>query len=262
MSIKTLQLTGILILIPFFGGVMLQETQAQPNKEELLEQASEYFSQSQESEALKAYLDVLKVDGDNFEALWHISLLHARIGYRAESKAQMREYYEESLKYAEEVLQKYPEEGRSHFVYAVANGRISDISGSKVRIEKSHVVKRHIDKALEMMPEFGPAWHLLGLWHSKVANVGSAQKFAAGMFSKGLPKGASNAKAAQYIRKAIDLEPSQTLRFKLDLAQHYQRAGEDQKAISVLNEVLKMNAETEIDQWNLERARDLLDDLM
>lgn len=261
MSIKTLQKIGFVIFIQFLGVMFIAEALAQSDKNELLEQASEYFSQSKESEALEAYLEVLEMDEDHFEALWHTSLLYARIGYRMESEEKMREYYENSLEYAEQALEKHSDEGESHFVYAIANGRISDISDRSVRIEKSHIVKEHVEKAVEMMPDYGPAWHLFGLWHSKVANVGSAQKLAAGMFSKGLPEGASNQKAVEYVEKAIELNPDQKLRFKLDLARHYQRAGANQKAISVLKEVVKMNAETEIDKWNLERAGELLQEL-
>ncbi|MDR9415798.1 MAG: hypothetical protein RI564_05910 [Gracilimonas sp.] len=261
MSFKKPFKIGIMVLLQFAGIIMLSEVRAQSEKNKLLDKASKNFSQSNETEALESYLEVLKFDKDNFEALWHISLLYARIGYRFESEQKMRTYYQRSLDYAEEVLNKYPEEGKAHFVYAVANGRISDISGSGERVEKSHVIKKHAEKAVDMMPDYAPAWHLLGLWHSKVANVGSAQKLAAGVFSKGLPKGATNQKAVEYIQKAMDLEPEQMLRFKLDLARHYQRSGEHKKAIAVLEEVITMDANNDIDKWNLQRASELLSDL-
>lgn len=228
---------------------------------DFLQEARQYFNKAEESKALEAYLKVLENYPQNFEALWHTSLIYARIGYRSDTKEEMMENYQKALTYAEKTLKLYPDKGYSHFVYAVANGRISDVSDSQTRIKKSHIVKKHAEKAVELLPEYAPAWHLLGLWHSKVANVGSAKQFAAGLLSDGLPEGASNKKAVEYIQKAIQLQPNQTLRYKLDLARHYDRAGEPQKAINVLKEVVQITPNNDIDRWNLERARSLLTEL-
>ncbi|MCP9290952.1 tetratricopeptide repeat protein [Gracilimonas sediminicola] len=226
--------------------------------DELLLEAGRRFDNSEESEALNIYLEVLKQETQNLEALWHTSLIYARVGYRYDSEEEMMENYQKALTYAEKTLELYPDEGYAHFVYAVANGRISDLSDSQTRIRKSHVVKKHAQKAVELLPNYAPAWHLLGLWHSKIANVGSARQFAAGLFSDGLPEGASNQKAVEYMQKAIRLQPEQTLRYKLDLARHYERAGENNKAIQILKEVVQITPKNDIDRWNLERARDLL----
>jgi|AntRauTorckE6833_2_1112554.scaffolds.fasta_scaffold00225_5 FimV-like protein len=252
------------LLVVFFlimGTSDYTNAQSSTDIDTLLFNAQELFDQTSENEALDTYLKVLQKDANNFEALWHTSLLYARIGYRMNSESEMNTYYQKSLDYAEQTLEKYPDKGLSHFVYGVANGRISDISGSKVRIEKSHIVKKHAKKAVEMLPKYAPAWHLLGLWHSKVANIGSGQRFAAGIFSKGVPSGASNEKAEEYIKKALELKPDQVIRFKLDLARHYERSGQKQKAINTLQEVLNESPQNEIDQWNLRRAEKFLDTL-
>lgn len=231
------------------------------SEDSLLTVAHSYFGQGEEQKALATYQRVLKANSTNFEALWHTSLLYARVGYRYDTEEEMMTNYQEALKYAEKTLRLYPNQGYSHFVYAIANGRISDLSDTQTRIKKSHIIKKHAEKAVELLPGYGPAWHLLGLWHSKVANVGAAQRFAAGLFSQGVPEGASNQKAVQFINKAITLNPEQTLRYKLDLARHYERAGEDEKAIQTLKEVLKITPENYIDEWNLDQARSLLSSL-
>ncbi|MEQ8525088.1 tetratricopeptide repeat protein [Gracilimonas sp.] len=231
------------------------------NADSISQKAAEYFYESEEKKSLQNYLKVLEIEPDNFEALWHTSLLYARVGYRYESEAEMIENYQKALSYAEKTLKLYPDEGYSHFVYAVSNGRISDVSDSQTRIKKSHLVKKHAEKAVQLLPEYAPAWHLLGLWHSKIANVGSARQFAAGLFSEGLPEGASNQKAVEYMQKAIRIQPEQTLRYKLDLARHYERAGQNTKAIQTLKEIVQIAPNNDIDRWNLERARDLLQKL-
>lgn len=223
--------------------------------------ATTHFDEGEEQRALEIYLTVLSKDPHHFEALWHTSFVLSRIGFRLDSKKEMSDYYNQALEYAKKTLELYPDKGLSHFVYAIAQGRISDISNSRTRIQKSHIIKKHAEKAVELLPNYGPAWHLLGIWNSEIANVGSAQRFAAGIFSGGLPEGASNKKAEQYIKKALELTPDQVIRFKLDLARHYERSGQKQKAIGTLKEVLKESPRNPIDEWNLERAKGLLEDL-
>lgn len=237
------------------------KAQDSTTKDSLLQTAGEYFGEAKEKKALDTYLKILELEENNFEALWHVSLLYARIGFRFDSQDQKEDYYHKAFEFAEQTLKKYPDKGHAHFVYALANGRISDISDTQVRIEKSHIIKKHAEKAVKMIPDYAPVWHLLGIWHSEVANVGSAQKLAAGVFSQGLPEGASNSKAEQYIQKALELNPDQALRFKLDLARHYRRAGETEKAIQTLEAIIGIKPQNEIDEWNLERSRELLEEL-
>lgn len=249
---------GILLCLFITDLNMAQET---TSSDALAGKAALFFENAQEEEALKTYLNLLNNDPDHFDALWHTALLYARIGYRTNSEQQREDYYKKSLEYAKKTLDQYPDSGYAHFVYAVAQGRISDVSGSSTRIEKSHIVKDHAQKAVELLPDYGPAWHLLGIWNSEVANVGTAQRLAANIFSNGLPDGASNDKAEEYIKKAMELKPEQVIRFKLDLARHYDRLGQKQKAIDILTEVTQESPRNDIDEWNLQRAKKLLREL-
>ncbi|MDR9419277.1 tetratricopeptide repeat protein [Gracilimonas sp.] len=237
------------------------KAQDSPSIDSLTSKASVYFDEAREEKALKTYLSVLNQKPQNFEALWHTSLLYARIGFRMNSKKEMEDYYNESLSYAEKTLKLYPDRGYTHFVYAIAQGRLSDISGASKRIEKSHIIKKHAIKATELLPDYAPAWHLRGIWNSEVANISSAERFAAGVFSQGIPEDASNEKAEEYIKKAIELNPEQVIRFKLDLARHYNRSGQKEKAIEALKEVVQENPRNPIDEWNMERAKQLLKEL-
>jgi tetratricopeptide (TPR) repeat protein len=257
----SLKKTLSLFFIIFLAWGETCPAQITPSTDELLLEAGRYFDKSEERQALDIYLEVLKQQPRNFKALWRTSLIYARVGFRCNSEDEMMENYQKALTYAEKTLKLYPDEGYAHFVYAVANGRISDLSDAQTRIKKSYIVKKHALKAVELLPNYAPAWHLLGLWHSKVANVGSAKQFAAGLFSEGLPEGASNQKAVEYMQKAIQLQPGQTLRYKLDLARHYERAGETTKAIQMLKEVVQTSPKSDIDRWNLEQAKDLLEKL-
>lgn len=247
-----------------FMGIGLNNSlyaQTEVPKDSLLSSAQQLFDEGSEKKSLNLFLKVLESDSTNFEALWHTSLLYARLGFRLNNEDAMMEHYQTSMKYAEKAIEEYPDEGYSHFVYAIAHGRISDLSKTNTRIKKSHIIKEHAVKATELLPDYAPAWLLLGVWHSEVANISSAQRIAAGVVSKGIPKGASNEKAEEFIKKAIELDPDQTIRYKLDLGRHYLRAGETQKARQTIQELLEVETKNEIDKWNLERAREVLNEI-
>lgn len=255
------QLILTIVTAVCFGLLEYAHARPQVDTDSLLSEAKQLFDEAREKEALNTYLEVLEKDENNFEALWHSSLLHARIGFRLDNKDEMMERYQKALEYAEKTMEYYPGKGHSHFVYAIAHGRISDLSDNKTRIEKSHIVKEHAEKAVEKIPEYAPAWILLGVWHSEVANINSARKLAAGVVSEGIPDGASNEKAEEYIKKALELDPAQAIRFKLDLGRHYLRTGETEKAVQALQEVLELEPQNEIDEWNLERAGKILEEI-
>lgn len=261
MTKKCFYFTFFSCLITVILSVGNLQAQKPAANDSLLNTASQFFDQSKEREALQSYQKILQHDSLHFDALWHTSLLYARIGFRINDEEQQKDYYHKALKFAEKTMKAYPDSGMSHFVYAVANGRISDISDTKERIQLSHIVKKHTQKATELLPNYASAWLLFGIWHSEVANVSRAQELAASVVSKGIPEGASNQKAVEFIKKAIDLNPDQLIRFKLDLGRHYKRSGETEKAIKTLSEVLNAEAKTEIDKWNQEQAQELLEEL-
>tara|TARA_R110002049_G_scaffold58835_1_gene159569 strand:- start:259 stop:1047 length:789 start_codon:yes stop_codon:yes gene_type:complete len=246
-----------------FSSLFTLSLQAQSTNavDSLLQLANQQFDNGNEKQALRNYKEVLETDSLNFKSLWRTSLLYSRIGFRIEDNEEKKDYYQQAMKYAERTINKYPDKGFSHFVYAVANGRISDISDTKERIRRSHIIKKHTDKAIELLPEYAPAWLLLGVWHSEVANITTAQRLAAKFISEGIPVGASNEKAEEYIKKAIELDPEEKIRYQLDLGRHYKRIGEDEKAAQILEKVLEIEPKNEIDKWNLNRAREILEEL-
>ncbi|MEX2362825.1 MAG: hypothetical protein WD597_04345 [Balneolaceae bacterium] len=219
--------------------------------------ADQRFKEMKEGEALDIYLKVLEMESQNYTALWNASLLFAREGYRKKDEEKKRELYKRAHYYGEKTILSYPDSGHAHYVFAVANGRLSDIAEKKERIRKSHIVKKHIEKAAELAPDYAPVWHLYGVWHSSIANISNAEKLGANLISEGLPGGASNEKAEEYLKRAIEVDPYQIL-FRLDLAKHYKNSGQREKAAEQFRKVLEMEPQFQNDHQHLEDAKALL----
>ena len=122
-------------------------------------------------------------------------------------------------------------------------------------------MKEYAYRAVEMDPEFAPAWHLAGIWHSKLANVSRTERLAARLIYGSLPDGASNQKAVEYLNRAIDMDQNVIL-FKLDLAQHYQETGQKKRAVETLETILDMQPVSLNDYYDLKEARERYEQLI
>lgn len=225
----------------------------------LLQKAEEQVDSFNEKDAIETYKKVLEKEPKNFEALWNISVLHSTVGYRSEDEETQEEYYNKALEFAEKAVEEYPDKGYSYYAMAVAKGRISKLKGNKERIKLSHDVQENIKKAVDMIPDHSLSWHLYGVWQSEVANVGRAERFAANFISEGIPD-ASNEKAEEYLKKAMELNPDNIL-IRYDLAMHYVRSDQEEQAIPVLEELLTIEPELKDGKRHMDEAEKLLNDL-
>lgn len=258
---KYLFLTFILLLFVAHAssGVGLAQSPNSESIDEMLEKANDLHMTGEEQESLDVYLDVLDRDSDNLEALWNATVLHTKIGHRKDSEEEMADHYEKAGELADRALEHHGDSGYAFYAKAVATARMTEILDTGDKIEASHEIKENIEKASERLPDFAPVWHLYGVWHSDVANTSSAEKMAAGLFSKGVPD-ASNDKAEEYLLKATEMDEENIL-FLQDLAKHYLKVDKPEKAKEVLSKILEVEPVMKDDEAYQQEAKDLLSDL-
>jgi FimV-like protein len=228
--------------------------------EQMIKEAEQKVEELDEETALSIYKEVLEKDSEHYEALWNASLLTTRKYYRKSDEDLQIEGYQKALEIAETVAELYPDKGHSHYVYAVAKGRLADLKGTRDMIEASHDIEDRIEKAVELIPDYAPVWHLYGVWHSDIATVNRAERTAARLVSEGLPDDAEEDKAEKYLKKSIDMMPESIL-FRVDLAKHYMEIDENDKAREVLEEAASMEPKMMDDDDKKEEAKELLEEL-
>ncbi len=247
------------MLFVFIPSSVLGSDLLDPDK--MLKKAEELFDEGKEEEALKIYMEVLDEESENYEALWNASLINSRLGYQLgdDEEEKQLEYYNEALNLADRAIEHHDDEGHSYYVKAVALGRWSELQDNETRIETSHEIRENIEKAADMIPDYAPVWHLYGVFHSDVANISGAEKFAANLISEGVPDG-SNEKAEEYLKKAIEMMPECIL-FRLDLAKHYLKVDDEEQAREVLEEIKEMEPTLPNEGQLKEEAANILEDL-
>lgn len=224
-----------------------------------LEVADDLHMSGEEQESLEIYEEVLAEDSDNITALWNSSVLHAKIGYRKDSEEEMRPHFKTALDLAEKAVNSHPDNGYAYYAMAVAMGRMTEVMGPGDKIDASREVKENVEKAANLIPDFAPVWHLYGVWHSDVANMSGALKAAAGLFTSGIPD-ASNEKAEEYLRKAISMDEDNIL-FRLDLAKHYLKVDQPDKAKPLLEEILTIEPQMKDDPGYINEAKEILEEI-
>ena len=222
----------------------------------LLNDANQYIQNGEDEKALNVYMGILSKEPENYEALWNSSLIYSKKGRMQADFSSMEPYFRTALEIAGFCLEKHPDKSRSHYVFALASAGLADeMPNSTERIQLIWNMKEHSYRAARLDPDYAPAWHLKGVWHSKIANISRAERFAARFVYGALPEGASNSKAEEYLKRAITMSPD-TILFQLDLAQHYQESGQSKKAYPVLQSILTMEPVSQNDYFDLDEARE------
>lgn len=227
------------------------------NANETLQKANQLFSEYKEPQALEAYLSVLKSEPENCTALWNASYLYSRIGNRFDEKKKKVEYFKKAKELAEKALKVDSTDANSNFAMSVAMGRMALISSAKARVAASADIKHYAEQALKYDPHHAGAWHVLGRWNYKVANLNFAERFAAKVLFGGLPKGASDQNAINDYKKAIEYDGN-TMMYYIDLAKVYKAEDQDQEAIQTLQKMLQLQPKTPDDPGFVEEAHKML----
>jgi FimV-like protein len=206
--------------------------------------------------AYETFKQVLKKDGRNYYALWKCSELCSRIGHRQTSNSQRDDFYQAGKIYAEAAIKVNPAGADGYYVLSLAMGRMAQTASGDERIKAVKEIKANAEKAIQLNPGNGRAWHVLGKWNYEVSNLNIFERSAVKLFYGGLPK-ASLQEAIRCYEKARSLEPAFALN-NLELAKAYVRDGQPQKAIQLLKELPFIPTKTEDDAAIREEGKTLL----
>jgi tetratricopeptide (TPR) repeat protein len=179
------------------------------------------YAQFDDQKALEHYSEALKLEPANYEALWKTSRAMVDIAdvipaTDNDIKARQMKMYTEATALAKKAVAANPNDTWGHFQLAAANGKRLLLLGKKEQIDASKAVRAEIDKAIQLDPTNHLAYHALGRWHRRMAEIGGAKRFFGGIIYGSIPKG-SFAESEKNLRKAIELHP--------EYANHYLELG-------------------------------------
>jgi Tfp pilus assembly protein PilF len=81
-------------------------------------------------------------------------------------------------------------------------------------------IRGAIEKAISLDPQNGFAYHVYGIWHRKMAEIGKMSRMLASVvYGRSIPAG-SMEKSIEYLNKAVTLNPT-VIASRLELARSY-----------------------------------------
>jgi tetratricopeptide (TPR) repeat protein len=119
-------------------------------------------------------------------------------------------------------------------------------------------VKENIEKALELNPNDGASWHVLGMWHTGVANLNFVMKAALKALFGGMPE-ASHEKAIECFLKADAAKPN--LSTTVELAKVYKTLNKKAECKATLEKALTMDTSLPVYRLAQEEAKAMLANL-
>ncbi len=211
-----------------------------------LRQAATLLTKYRESEALAEYQAVLKLNAQHYEALWRAAVLSVSIGNRYSDETRKKAYFGAAHQYAARALEIQPEGGESNYAMALALFSEAGLISARDRLRLFKQLRPHVYLAAERRPDMPEAWQLLGRWYYRVAHYNVLEKTFSRIFLGGYPQGASTKKALGALEKARELDPTR-VQYCYDLARIYKYQGQRRRAITVLQEAIKLPTYTSED---------------
>jgi tetratricopeptide (TPR) repeat protein len=248
----------ILLLASVFLASVSSPLQAQ-NVAALLQQAQTFEKAFKDDEALKKYVEVLKYEPLNIDALCKASELYNIIGKRLSSKEEQKKYYKTGELYARKAIKVNPNHSEANFAMAISMGRIALLSSGKEKVAAVREIKTYADKCIQLDPKNFKGYHILAKWHYEVSDLNSFERWIVKITYGALPPSSLDESIKNY-EKSKQLAPGFLLNY-LELAKAYKRKGETNRARALLEQLQKLPPSASDDVKIKSLGKELLDDL-
>ena len=155
---------------------------------------------------LLSYLGQQESWHDQCELLWRVGRCKYHLSKQETDGKKKAEWLNDSLADVERALQIDADCGPAHKWAAILIDSVSSLQGTRSRIEKTLIVKKHMEEAIRLMPNDATSYYVLGEWHYTVSTIGWAQKKIASVVFATFPE-SSLEEALKLFEKAEQVEP-------------------------------------------------------
>ena len=231
----------------------------------MLKNADQLYSQFRPADAAAELVKVLQLDPRSFEAHVKLSRAHIDIGDMIPESAQnwqerrMKEY-RVAENYAREAIKIDPNSTWGYFYVAASLGNLAMLSPVAKQIEMAQDIRLSVERSIALDPQNGFAYHVYGVWHRKMAEIGKMSRVLASVFyGQSLPHG-TIAKSIEYLKKSVDLNPT-VIVSRLELARSYVAAQNWQSARNFLRSIRDLPIQFSDDAKHKQKAQQLLEEI-
>jgi tetratricopeptide (TPR) repeat protein len=198
-------LPGLVAGLAMLGAFAAPGAQAK-TAEELIAEGDQHYAAAKLVDARVAYFEAVQQNPGHYAALCRLSRSESELGELQKGDEQ-RGTRAAAIEHARAAIKAAPDSAAGHVWLAVALGRQALGEGPKTKLALSREIKSEVDRAIQLDPNIGRAWHVLAMWNAKLSSLNTLEKMTASAVLGGVPKGASWENAEKAFQKAIALEP-------------------------------------------------------
>lgn len=227
--------------------------------------AAALYEQFRSSEALVEFKKALALAPDDPEVLVWTARTHVDVGDMipetgADWKKRRLEQYRAAERYARRAVKVDPKSTWPQFFLAVALGKIAEFSSVKQQIALAQDIRKATDTAIALDPDNGFAYHVLGVWHRRMAEINRAERLLAQLLFLGSVPAGRLDDSVRYLKKALEYNPD-VINHHLELARTYQALDEPELARRHLKTVADLPIRFSDDALHKRKALQLLRDI-
>jgi tetratricopeptide (TPR) repeat protein len=140
---------------------------------------------------------------------------------------------------------------------AASLGNIAVVSPVEKQLDLAGEIRDAVEESIARDPQNGAAYHIYGVWHRKLAELGQGKRILAGVFyGRSLPTG-SLQQSIEYLKKAVALNPTAIIS-RLELARSYIAVEDFADARAMLKSVPALPIQFSDDAKHKEESAQLL----
>jgi tetratricopeptide (TPR) repeat protein len=203
-----------------------------------IQQGDKAYQRFDNLNALLHYEKAYRLKPEKFEYLIRMIRAGNDIGEDLHSKESER-YFEQAVRYAEQMLKRYPKRAETYYWLAVSYGNLALLKGGKEKVKLSGHVQRNAQKAIDINPMYADAYAVLGVYYKEVASLNGFLKVFARVFLGELPDGTYQ-DAIKNFQRAIKLQTTNPVYVYSQLARTYELMGASEKAERYYQNALRL----------------------
>lgn len=227
-----------------FASALLAATSASPAR---AQSASEHIALGDKEyaalhpdAALNHYVEALKLQINNYEALWKAARSAVDKATYDESGENQAKYFGIAETYSRAAVSANPGGAEGHFNLARVLGERALSVGVKQRVKFATEIHDEALQCLRIDPNHAGCLHVLGVWNAEIMRLSSFTRMIARNVLGGKAFGAASwADAKKYIDAAIASEPTRVVHY-VDAAAIYRDLGNKPKARELYEQALKL----------------------
>ncbi len=223
---------------------------------ELMKQGEVFDLKFQPKEALTFFLPAEKLEPNNVELLLCIARQYRHLMADETDPEEKIKLGVAGKSYARRAVNLAPKDAEAHLSVAISYAKMIPLLDRKAQMEASREVKDEVDKSIALDSHKDLAWHILGCWNQRLADIGMVKRTLARVFYGKVPD-ATNEDAVKCFQEAIKLNPNRPLHY-IELGRTYAQMGQNEEAKKYIKKGLAMPDIGKDDPEGKKRGRETL----